>query len=326
MRKAAFIYNPASGSGRRRRLEDVESAAAVARAAGVEVVATPTRAPGSAGEQASEAIAAGCDAVFACGGDGTTHEVLQGMIEAGGNAALGIIPLGTANALARDLGVPQNPVQAAKVMVAAEPRRLAAGKIEYQDASGQLRHRYFTVMAGSGPDALLIYAMSLMNLKWKERLGMGAYYVQGLVSWATADFAPFEAEYVESESGERRRQVVAAMMAVRIGYFGFPLKRLAPGAALGRDDFRVLLCRPPIRLRYLAYLSGVLLGFNWKVPGVELVYATEVSCRPLADADAGASKPRRIYTEADGELLGTVPARFSIAPHAFTLLTPRRNE
>ncbi|MGH9493067.1 MAG: diacylglycerol kinase family protein, partial [Terriglobales bacterium] len=65
MRKAAFLYNPASGSKLKRRLADVESAAAVVRAAGVEVVVTPTRAAGSAGEQAREAVAAGCDAVFA---------------------------------------------------------------------------------------------------------------------------------------------------------------------------------------------------------------------------------------------------------------------
>jgi len=321
MRKAAFLYNPASGSKLKRRLQDVESAAAVVRAAGVEVIITPTRAAGSAGEQAREAVAAGCDAVFACGGDGTVHEALQGMIEAGGAAALGIIPLGTGNALALDLGIPNHPAQAARLQVEAEPRRLAAGKMECQDFEGRPTSRYFTVMAGTGPNALLVYAMAAGA---KERWGMAAYAIQAGRSWATARFAPFEVEYVDAASGERRRQVVAEMLAARVSDFPFPLKRVAPGAALTRDDMRVILFRPPVRLRYLAHLSGAMVGIQWKVPGVELVQTTEVTCRPLESGlgDPG-KKSERIFAEADGELLGTLPARFSMLPNAFTLLVPR---
>jgi len=321
MRKAAFLYNPASGRALKRRLEDVESAAAVVRAAGVEVVITPTRAAGSAGEQAREAVAAGCDAVFACGGDGTVHEALQGMIEAGGAAALGIIPLGTGNALALDLGIPNHPIKAARMLLEAEPRRLSAGRMECQDFQGRPASRYFTVMAGTGPNALLVYAM---RAGWKERYGMAAYAVQAGLSWATARFAPFEVEYVDAASGERRRQVVAEMLAARAGDFPFPLNRLVPGAALTRDDMRVILFRPPVRLRYLAHLSGALVGIQWKVPGVELVYATEVVCRPLEPGPADSRKKSgKVFAEADGELLGTLPARFSMLPNAFTLLMPR---
>ena len=321
MRKAAFFYNPASGRKLKRRLEDVESAAAVVRAAGVEVLLTPTRAAGSAGEQAREAVAAGCDAVFACGGDGTVHEVLQGLIAAGGEAALGIIPLGTGNALALDLGIPNHPAKAARMQLEAEPRRLAAGKMECQDFEGRPTSRYFTVMAGTGPNALLIYAM---GAGWKEKWGITAYAMQAGLLWATAHFPPFEVEYLDAESGERRRQVVAEVLAARISDFPFPLGRMAPGAALARDDMRLVLFRPPVRLRYLAHLSGAMLGMGWKVPGVELVYATEITCRPLEPAPgASKKKPGQVLAEADGELLGTLPARFSIVPNAFTLLMPR---
>jgi diacylglycerol kinase family enzyme len=321
MRRAAFLYNPASGSALKRRLEDVESAAAVVRAAGVEVVVTPTRAAGSAGEQAKEAVAAGCDAVFACGGDGTVHETLQGMVESGGAAALGIIPLGTGNALALDLGIPDHPVKAARMLVEAEPRRLSVGKIECQDFEGRPASRYFTVMAGTGPNALLVYAMTA---GWKERYGMAAYAVQAGLSWATSHFPPFEVEYVDGESGERRRKTVAEMLAARVSDFPFPLKRVAPGAALTRNDMRVILFQPPVRLRYLAHLSGAMVGINWKVPGVELVHATEITCRPLEPGpDDSGKKSGRVFAEADGELLGTLPARFSMVPNAFTLLMPR---
>jgi diacylglycerol kinase family enzyme len=163
-----------------------------------------------------------------------------------------------------------------------------------------------------------------MAAGWKERYGMAAYAVQAGLSWATARFAPFEVEYVDAASGERRRQVVAEMLAARVSDFPFPLKRVAPGAALTRNDMRVILFQPPVRLRYLAHLSGAMVGIQWKVPGVELVHATEVVCRPL-ESGPGVSqeKPARIFAEADGELLGTLPARFSMLPNAFTLLMPR---
>src|ERR1700736_1413510 len=104
MRKAALFYNPLSGRRRERRLADVRAAWAVLHQAGVEAIAEPTRGQADAGEQARRAIADGCDTVFACGGDGTAHDVLQGLV--GSQTALGIIPLGTANALAHDLGLP----------------------------------------------------------------------------------------------------------------------------------------------------------------------------------------------------------------------------
>jgi len=94
MQKAVLLYNPLSGGRRGRRLADVEAAAAVLQSGGVEVSIAPTRAAADAAEQVREAIAEGCDTVFACGGDGTIHDVLQGLATT--QAALGIIPLGTA--------------------------------------------------------------------------------------------------------------------------------------------------------------------------------------------------------------------------------------
>ena len=104
MRKAILLYNPLSGRRRGRRLADIEAALSVLRGAGVEASAAPTRAASDATDQTKQAIAEGCDTIFACGGDGTVHEVLQGLV--GADTALGIIPLGTANSLAHDLRLP----------------------------------------------------------------------------------------------------------------------------------------------------------------------------------------------------------------------------
>src|SRR5260370_25482477 len=90
MRKAALFYNPVSGRRLKHRLADVETAKSILAAAGVEVEVAPTRAASDAAAQVRMAIREGCDTIVACGGDGTIHDVLQGL--AGREAALGIVP------------------------------------------------------------------------------------------------------------------------------------------------------------------------------------------------------------------------------------------
>ena len=103
MRKAALLYNPDSG-GRGRRQHELESALALLRGAGVEADLVPTQSQDHAGDETRRAIASGCDTIFACGGDGTIHNIVQ--VLATTPVALAILPMGTANALAHDIGLP----------------------------------------------------------------------------------------------------------------------------------------------------------------------------------------------------------------------------
>src|SRR5947209_18379879 len=105
MRKTVLLYNPNSG-GSRKRQSEVESALAVLREGGVDAELVLTNSPAHAGEQTKQAIAAGCDTVFACGGDGTIHNIVQVLAKT--QVALAILPVGTANALAHDLRIPRN--------------------------------------------------------------------------------------------------------------------------------------------------------------------------------------------------------------------------
>src|ERR1700674_2103035 len=143
MRKAMLLYNPLSGRRRGSRLGDIEAALSVLRGAGIEATAAPTRAASDATDQTKQAIGEGCDTVFACGGDGTVHDVLQGLV--GTNPALAIIPLATANSLPHDLPIPRSPSDAAQAALTAQPRRIAVGRIEFQDFTGKRSSRYFTV-------------------------------------------------------------------------------------------------------------------------------------------------------------------------------------
>ena len=99
MRRVALIYNPASGQISARRTASIEDALAVFRDAGVEAEAFVTKEAGEATIHAQEAARDGYDTILACGGDGTVHEILQSLV--GTDIALGVFPLGTANALRR---------------------------------------------------------------------------------------------------------------------------------------------------------------------------------------------------------------------------------
>jgi diacylglycerol kinase (ATP) len=316
MRKVALIFNPHSGRRRHRRWADVEAVMAVLWKAGLEASATPTRSSADAPAQVRAAIAEGCDTIFACGGDGTIHDILQGI--SGSNIALGVIPFGTANALAHDLGLPFSPAKAARALLAARPRRIAVGRVEYQDFAGTGRARYFTVACGMGVDAHLFYEL---NAAVKSHLGMTAYYAKAWHLWMTHRMQRFSVGYAETGSRGAKQAALTELLAVRIRYFGGVLRELAPGASLERNDLRAVLCRTSSRALYLLYVLRGLLGLRWKIGGIDLAHCSRLQCEYLP-ADTGPDSRSDIYVEADGELLGTLPATISIVPDALTILIP----
>jgi YegS/Rv2252/BmrU family lipid kinase len=309
MRKAVLLYNPLSGRRRARRLAEVEAALAVLHQAGVEATIEPTRAQSDATEQAHQAIAAGCDTIFACGGDGTVHDVLQGVV--GSGVALGIIPMGTANALAHDLRLPLSAVAAARASLTAKPRRIAVGRVEYADFDGNRGSRFFMVAAGIGVDAHLFYKL---NPLVKGHWGMAAYCAKATRLWLTHRMENFAVHVGQAGQAE-----VSQLLAVRIRNFGGVLRQLAPGASLERDDLRLVLFRTRSRLAYLHYIVRGLVGTEWQVGGIELVHALNVGCRPLGNS----ARASRVFVEADGELLGTLPVEIGIVPDAVALLMPQ---
>ena len=111
-------------------------------------------------------------------------------------------------------------------------------------------------------------------------------------------------------------------MAIRIRNFGGVLQELAPGASLDRDDMRVVSCRTASRSAYLAYVTRGLLRMHWRIRGIDLAHCTRVSCQ-YQPSNSGGQK-QKIYVEADGELLGTLPAELTVAPDVLTLLAPTR--
>ena len=317
MRKAALLYNPDSG-GSQQRQRELESALAVLRAGGVEADLVDTQSPDHAGDEARKAIDSGCDTIFACGGDGTINNIAQ--VLANSPIALAILPLGTANALAHDIRLPLNVTEAAKATLHAVPRRIALGRVTYADLHGNPSTRYFVVAAGIGVDAHLFYKL---HTGIKQRMGMAAYYAKAWNLWFTYAMPRFVVEYVETGSGAAHHAEVTELLAVRIRQFGGVVQELAPGASLDRDDMRLVCCRTASRMAYLAYVTRGLLRARWRIPGIDLAYSQRVACEYRSPSTINDAQ-RKIYIEADGELLGTLPAEITVVPDALTLLTPPR--
>jgi len=311
MRRVALIYNPASGQYSARRDAAIRSALAVFREAGVEAKAYITDSPDSAALHAREAVNGGCDAIVACGGDGTVHAVLQALV--GTSVALGVIPLGTANALAANLGLIGSPAKVARILIGASPERVPVGRIHFHDDKGAEDSRYFLVAAGVGADALL---MSRLDPGLKRRLGYLLYLIEAFRLWATHPFPLFEAKYALNGSGTAQVSEVSQLLAVRVRSFGGALRELAPGASLHSGQLHLLAFATRSRVRYMRFLLAVLAGRHTFAGEVELVETAAVDCH------ACNGSKEAFFVEADGEVLGLLPARMDTVADALTLLVP----
>jgi lipid kinase, YegS/Rv2252/BmrU family len=311
MHKVALIYNPASGQHSARRKAAIQSAIDVLHEAGVTAEAFTTSHAGSATEQAKCAIDAGFDTIVACGGDGTVHEVLQSVV--GTSVALGVVPLGTANALAADLGVNGSPAKAMSTLLKANPTSVSVGRIHYRETGGGANSRYFTVAAGVGADALL---MSRLDARLKRRLGYLLYMVEAARILFTHGFPLFEAVVPANGNGHSRVLDVSQLLAVRVHSFGGALQNLAPGASLRNGSLTLLAFKTRSRLRYVLFMLAVLARRHTFQREVELVETQSIECRPRNGSQ------EELFVEADGEVLGLLPVKLEVVPHSLMLLVP----
>ncbi len=308
--RAVFLFNPVAGRGLAAHSNIVGSAAAVWRSAGWRTELVATTGPGSATGQAAEIIQRGCDVLFACGGDGTVHEVLQTLVASRAQTALGILPLGTGNVVGINLGLPAATPRAAEMQLSFVPRRVAAGRISATEPDSAEAHRYFIAAAGLGLHARM---MAEANSAAKQSGGMSAYYRSGFRLMFREPLVRFAVE-LSLPDGTVQAHECYELLAIKVRQFGGIVKRWRPGGSLLDPHLTVLMTKTASRARIFAGTMRCLIGGAPKIGGVEMIAAVRAVCRPLASAD--------VMGEADGEVLGTLPAAISIVPDAFTLLLP----
>ena len=294
-RKATLISNPKTGRYKSRRLP-IENIASLLRSRGVDVDLRLTTAPHEATEIAARAARNGSSEIIVAGGDGTINEAIQGL--AGTKARLAIIPRGTANVLARELGLPLDEQEAAEVAARGKSRRIHLGVaiVETTNVS-----RYFALMAGIGLDASIVRDV---RPRLKKRIGKGAFWISGLSHLASWRPNPFALEI-------DGREYTATFAAIGKGpRYGGDLA-ITPGARLDEPEFEVCIIETSNRFRYLRLLSyAVRTGMPRDNPAVQFIKTKKI----LARGDA----PVQI----DGELFGALPMRFEIAPQSLEVVIP----
>ncbi|MFB3139787.1 MAG: diacylglycerol kinase family protein [Candidatus Acidiferrales bacterium] len=292
-RNAALIYNPLSGRLRWKRQRDLDRATHLLDAYGIRIVRIPTTGAGSATALAREQVAAGRDLIIACGGDGTVNEVVNGM--AGSRVPLALLPAGTGNVLAKELGLPWDIWRAAEYIPAGEVRRIALGR------AGE---RYFICMAGVGVDANIVYRLSV---KTKLSLGMLAYWIESFRQLLEYEFPLFSVR-VEGQSFQ-----AALLIVSRTKNYGGPVQ-LTRRADLFSDEFEVCLFQRRNRFLYLLYFLALQAGLLERFRDVRFLRTRRVEAQP---------GNQRIQVQVDGELAGVLPMDFVIVPEALSLLVPR---
>jgi len=307
VRHAALIYNPAAGGGRlRKQIHHLEEAQKILSRNGIETTLLVTGEPGDATEFARQCVADGYDLVIVSGGDGTNNEVVNGL--AGSQVPLAVLPSGTANILAKELGIPWDVRRAAELIPHSRPRRIALGSMEplappRAPAGNGMARRYFLCVGGAGADGALVYSLDLGT---KEKTGIFAYWMEGVKQLLRYRFPAFRIT-------SRERSVDATLVVVgRTKHYGGPFQ-ITTGASLFEEQFEVVAVTSRNPFVFLSYLPALWFGYLRRRGDVYYWKTDSLRCE-ISDGV--------VHTQLDGEPSGRLGVAFRIVPSALTLMVP----
>lgn len=261
-----------------------------------------TEAPGHARELAQTAIKKGSELVVSVGGDGTVNEVANGLYDSGNTAdvMLGIISTGTGCDYIRTVGIPRACREACQCL--ANPRKLAVdvGSVEYI-SNGQTIKRLFVNFAGLGFDTEIVRATTQRF----KALSSKPSYLLGLL---TTLLSYRNRKISLIVDGEKIEEKVCTVL-INNGRYGGGGMFTAPEAELTNGLLDTLIVGDLSKLDLLWSLPRVYRGTHLTHPKVTLKKAKEI--------EINSAEP--LFLQADGELLGELPARFRVLPASLNL-------
>jgi len=270
---------------------------------GAESSLKPTRAAGMGRALASDAVREGFDTIVAAGGDGTVNEVLNGIgdtPEGFARTRLAVLPLGTINVFARELGMPLNLNRAWAAIRRGRETCIDLPQVEF-NVNGRPQRRYFAQLAGAGLDAR---AVELVDWELKKKIGFFAY-VAAAVKALRADQPSISAEGGrQSTTGEQ----------VLIGNGRFYGGSFAIFSEAKLSDGLLDVCVFP-RVTW-----GTVAACAWGIFTGRLHQAG--GARHFQAESFTLNAPHRTPLELDGEIVGELPARFSVQRRLLRLIVP----
>jgi diacylglycerol kinase (ATP) len=287
-RRLLIIFNPAAGLRRRQRLEAVLQRL---RARGCAATVCETTGPGDAERFAAAADPTRYDLLVVAGGDGTVNEAINGLGDA--PLPLAILPLGTANVLAAEIGLATDPDSIAAAIAQGAPRPIALGA-----ANG----RRFILMAGAGFDAHVVATVATPVKRW---LGKGAYVLAILRQLLAYGFPTYQVAI----DGTVRR--AGSVLIANAHFYGGRFV-VAPKADLLSPTFEVCLFERSGRLAAIGYALALLSGMLPRLASYRIIAAARIQI------DGVPGEP----VQGDGDIIATLPARIEVLPDALRLIYP----
>jgi diacylglycerol kinase (ATP) len=291
-RRLLVIRNPTSGRRAKGKFERWRKAL---DRLGADVTLVETEGPRHAIELARAAGPARFDAVAVAGGDGTINEAINGL--ASSPLPLALLPLGTANVLANELGLPRNVELLARIAAFAPARSVRPGEIL---AGGQNEPWRFLLMAGIGFDAEVV---AHLDLGLKRRLGKGAYAIESLQQLWRHEPRRFAVRL------DGRSVDPASLVIARAHFYGGRFV-LAPQARLDQPLLYAVIFPGTSRAAALRYMAAVVTGTLARQCDVHVQTAERIEI----DGPEGAS------VQVDGDIRVRLPIRVGIAGTPLALI------
>lgn len=304
--RAFVVHNPKAGL--HYAEADVAETVRFLQTEQVEVVATRTIVgPRDATTFAREAVAANCDVLFISGGDGTIGLAAEGLL--GSDTALAILPGGTGNVFARQLGMPvAGPLHPKPLLEAS--RMLLSGRVRNVDLGrvtlGSGVERYFLAWAGVGFDAQISRNLEADPAR-KRQLGPFAFALAGFLLLRDFAGSPVRLRF----DGHPVHRRILMLVANNIQLYGI-IFRMAQHAAIDDGCFDIYGFRGENPWRALLYAVRLLLNRHIDDPDVDIYRATRLeitSTRPLP-------------VQIDGDFIGETPATIECLPRVLRMVVP----
>ena len=298
--RIGLIFNPTAQGDKarhlRKQLDEIRD----------ECTLLPTEGPGHAEDLAEQAVKDGLKVLVAAGGDGTVHEVANGVVrhpEGLGQIKLGVLPLGTVNVLARELKVPLDFEAAWRVIRRGYHQRIDLPWMEFQ-MDGRTVKRCFPALAGAGMDA-----RACEQVKWetKKRSGQFAYLLAGLQT-LKEDLPAFTVK--TSEKTIERADLV---MFGNGHMYGGPFD-IFPHANLQDGKVDAIVAERVAGWRFPEYTRAVLTGNLPEVEGIHYLQSGQVELIP--------HREMRVPVQLDGDAMGKLPAKVSVQPLGLQIVIP----
>ena len=309
--KVGVVLNPVAGGGRLKR-HWPEVAASLKKHFG-DVDLRETQASGDAERLAIDLAVNGCELVIAAGGDGTTSEVADGLLQAfaetGRKTELALLPCGTGIDFARGLKLPRGIDATLRHIAESKARAIDAGRISYVDDHGALASRHFINIASLGLSGATDRAVNADKRK-------GRVSAKALFFWRTvAEFIRYRFQEVSiSVDDGAPIEAKMALVAVANGRFFGGGMMIAPDAELADGQFDIVILRAAGKLGLIRDIRLLYGGRHRNHPAITILRGRKVVVEPLGDKDKNGA-----LVDIDGESPGRIPATFEMLPGALAL-------